>query len=73
MSGQKPKKPYNKFLILTGVALQMGLTIYLMAYLGKWLDENYNAGNKRYIIIFTLLGVGIALFNVVRQTNKLNK
>jgi F0F1-type ATP synthase assembly protein I len=70
---EKPRKQANRYIILTGIALQMGITIYLAVLLGRWLDTTYNNGNKLYIIIFTLLGVGIALFNVVRQTNQLNK
>lgn len=70
---EKPKRRVNKYIILTGIALQMGLTIYLAVWLGKWLDTTYNNGNKLYIIILTFLGIGVALFNVVRQTNQLNK
>ena len=70
---EKPKKQANKYIVLTGIGLQMGLTIYLAIYLGRWLDATFNNGERLYIIIFTLLGVGVALFNVVRQTNQLNK
>lgn len=70
---EKPKRQVNKYIILTGIGLQMGLTIYLAVLLGKWLDATYNNGNKLYIIICTLFGVGAAMFNILRQTNKLNK
>ncbi|WP_340064215.1 AtpZ/AtpI family protein [Ascidiimonas aurantiaca] len=73
MSSQKPKKPFNHYIILTGIALQMGITVYLASWLGKWLDRTYNPEGRAYTIVLTLLGVGIALFNVLRQTNKLNK
>jgi len=74
MSKQKPsqKKPLKNALILTGVASQMGVTIYLFVMLGKWLDKTYNEGDKGYIIIATLLGVGISLYLTVKQLNRLN-
>ena len=39
---QLPKKePLNKFIRLTGVGLQMGITIYVTAYFGKKIDAYY--------------------------------
>lgn len=67
-----PNKPLRNALVLTGVAFQMGATIYLFVLLGKWLDTTYNDGQKLYVIICTLLGVGISLYLVVKQLNKLN-
>ncbi|MCF7559627.1 AtpZ/AtpI family protein [Sabulilitoribacter multivorans] len=49
----------------------MGVTIYLFVLIGKWLDTNYNDGNKLYIIIMTLLGVGISLYAVLKQVNRI--
>lgn len=68
----KPKRP-NKFLQLTGVAFQMGATIFIGAYGGKMLDEKYPFEKKWFTMLFTLLGVGIALWNVVRQVNRINQ
>jgi F0F1-type ATP synthase assembly protein I len=67
-----PKKPLKNTLVLTGVAIQMGVIIYLFVLLGKWLDTQYNNGAKLYVIIGTLLGVGISLYLVIKQLNKLN-
>ena len=67
------KKPLKNALILTGIAFQMGATIYLFVLLGRWLDTNYNNGDKMYIIITTLSGVAISLYAVLKQTNKLNQ
>ena len=66
-------KPLKNALVLTGVAFQMGATIYLFVLLGKWLDTTYNQGNKLYVIICTLLGVAISLYLVVKQLNKMNQ
>jgi len=51
----------------------MGIIIYLFAKAGNWLDTNYNVEEKKYTILLTLLGVGISLFLVLKQTNRLNK
>ena len=67
------KKPLNKALQLSGISLQMGVTIYLFVLLGKWLDANYNNGNKMYVIITTLSGVAISLYVVLKQTKKLHQ
>ncbi|TRZ46456.1 AtpZ/AtpI family protein [Robertkochia solimangrovi] len=68
---QKPKNPLKNFAIFSGIAIQMGLTIFLFAWLGRWLDDKYNDGNKLYLIILTLLGVGIAIYAVIKQLNNL--
>lgn len=71
MSEKKPNK-LPKFARLSGIGLQMGVTIFLGAYLGKYLDEKYPSNKKWFTIGFTLLAVAIALYNVLRQVNKIN-
>lgn len=71
---KKPKKEsqLKKIAALSGVAIQMGITIYLFVLLGKWLDENYNPSGKMFLIICTLAGVFVSLYVVLKQVNKLN-
>ena len=71
-NNNSPKKPLKNALILTGVAFQMGVTIYLFVLLGKWLDTVYNNGDRAYIIVSTLTGVGISLYLTVKQLNRIN-
>jgi len=71
-NNNSPKKPLKNALILTGVAFQMGVTIYLFVLLGKWLDTVYNNGDRAYIIVSTLAGVGISLYLTVKQLNRIN-
>lgn len=68
---QKPKKQLKNAAILMGIGIQMGVTIYLFVLLGKWLDTNYNSGEKLYLIIMTLLGVAISLYAVLKQINRI--
>ena len=67
-----PKKPLKNALILTGVAFQMGATIYLFVLLGKWLDKTYNHGESAYVAFTTITGVGVSLYLVIKQLNRLN-
>jgi len=50
----------------------MGITIYLFVLLGKWLDTQYNNGDKLFIIICTLTGVAVSFFAVIKQLNHIN-
>lgn len=56
-----------------GIAAQMGVTIFLGAYLGKWLDSKYPSDKQWYTILCTLSAVAIALYMVLKQVNKLNE
>jgi uncharacterized membrane protein YfcA len=63
----------NRYLELMGIAAQMGITIFLGAYVGKWLDEKYPSDKKWFTMLCTLLSVAIALYMVLKQVNKLNE
>jgi len=67
----KPKKPLKNAAILTGIGLQMGVTIYLFVLLGKWLDNKFNDGERLYLIITTLVGVAISLYATIKQVNRI--
>lgn len=69
---QKPKKPLKNAVVLTGIAIQMGITIYLFIMLGKWLDAKYTNSGKLYLILGTLFGVAISLYVVLQQLKKFN-
>jgi uncharacterized membrane protein YfcA len=66
-------KKGNKFIVLTGVGIQMMVTIFLGAYFGKMLDEKYPADKKWFTIGLTLFSVFISLYLVVQQLKQLNK
>ncbi|GFD91512.1 MULTISPECIES: AtpZ/AtpI family protein [Tenacibaculum] len=71
MSKDSKKKPLNKYIRFTGIALQMGLTIYLGSLLGKWLDQKYPNDNQLYVKICTLAAVFGAIYSVIRQVIKI--
>jgi hypothetical protein len=51
----------------------MGVVIFLFAYLGQWLDEKYPNADNYYTKGVTMVGVFLALYNVYRQVNDLNR
>lgn len=68
----KGKKEVKYWLSLTGIAVQMGVIIYLGASFGQWLDFKYQNEKNTYTIILTLLAVAISMYLVIQQTKKLN-
>jgi hypothetical protein len=46
---------------------------FLFAYGGNWLDENYPNPKVYYNKILVMVGVALALYNVIRQVNEINK
>jgi len=73
MEESDKKQPNNKWMALINIPFQMGIIIFAFAWLGTWLDEKYPNENDLYVKILTLVGVFIALYNVIRQVNDLNK
>lgn len=65
------KGKHNKFLRFTGIALQMGLTIYAGNLLGVWLDSKYNS--DKYEPIITLFAVFASMYMVIAQVIKVSK
>ncbi|MQP25089.1 F0F1-ATPase subunit [Flavobacterium sp. LMO8] len=66
------KKQSNKWLALINIPFQMGLIIFGFSYLGRWLDEKYPNPEAYFLKGITLLGVFVALYNVIKQVNQLN-
>lgn len=73
MSKEPKKNNYNKWLSLINIPIQMGAIIFLFSYLGNWLDENHPSPKLYYNKILVMVGVILALYNVIRQVNEINK
>ncbi|MDC0637711.1 MAG: AtpZ/AtpI family protein [Flavobacteriaceae bacterium] len=68
---QKPES-WKRWLVLSSIAVEMGVIIYAGNKVGQWLDQQYFPGEKTMATALTLVGVGIAMFLVVQQTKRLN-
>ena len=61
------KKQPKRFIVLIAVASQMGITIFLGANLGKFLDAKYQTEKAWFTIALI-----ISLYSVLQTLNKLN-
>ena len=73
MNPNHKKKQPNKWLALINIPIQMGVVIFVFACLGNLLNERYPIHKADYKIIFVLIGVFLALYNVNRQVKQINK
>ncbi|MBB6682012.1 AtpZ/AtpI family protein [Aequorivita sp. 609] len=64
-------KNNNRWIALSGIGIQMGLTIFLGNLLGKWLDSTFELNFLEPTI--TILAIFLSIFSVIRGVNKLNK
>ena len=74
MDNKDPKKSNNtKWIALVNIPIQMGIIVFAFAYLGSWLDDNHPSKTLYYNKIFVMIGVVLALLNVMRQVKQINK
>ena len=66
------KKQPKRFIVLITIASQMGITIFLGASLGKYLDAKYQSEKPWFTITLTLFALLISLYSVLQTLNKLN-
>jgi len=73
-NGPTPEeKAPNRWLALINMPIQMGVIVFLFAYLGKWLDGEVCQSPYSICKLFTLLGVVLAFYNINRQLKEINK
>lgn len=70
---ESQNKNSRKWLALVSIPTQMGVIIYLSYFAGNWLDKNHPSSSVFYSKIFAMVGVGIAIYNVIRQVSDINK
>lgn len=73
MNQQKPPKNngFKNAAILTGIAFEMGIIIYLSVQGGKWLDAQYENEKNIFTVIATLAGVAISIWLVLQQLKRI--
>jgi len=65
-------KQLRKFAALSGIAFQMGATIFLCAYAGKKLDAYYNLEKQWFTMGLILFGVTASIYLVIKQLDRIN-
>lgn len=73
MNSNKPDNKTRRWLVLLTIPMTMGATIFAFAWFGGWLDEKYGNTENSNKIIFSLVGVFLSLYYVIKQVNQLNK
>jgi F0F1-type ATP synthase assembly protein I len=74
MDPQKNKKKITSPVSLmryTDIVFRMAMTIAIGTWFGKWLDGKMNMSSPIFLPIFSVLGVGIAMYLVIKDANKL--
>ena len=73
MENPQKKKQRNKWLSLINIPIQMGIIVFLFSKLGQWLDLKFLNNHNIFIKITTIVGVGVAFYNINRQLKEINK
>ena len=71
--GKPPKKQLNKYLQLSSVGLQMGISIYLGAYFGKKMDARYQFEKPVFTIGFILIAFLFSMYSLLQKLKSLDK
>ncbi|MDX1754297.1 Putative F0F1-ATPase subunit Ca2+/Mg2+ transporter [Salinimicrobium sediminis] len=74
----KEEKDNNKrsqlknWAIFSGIAFQMGATIFVCAWIGRKLDERYPMEKNWFTIGFVLFGLVASVYVVLKQLKRYN-
>ena len=66
---KKNKQP-NLWLYFYGIGLQMAIVIASFVFLGIWLDSTFTDSSRLFTIVLSLLGIFIALAQVIISLKK---
>lgn len=66
------KSQLKNWAIFSGIAFQMGATIFICAWIGKKLDERYPMEKNWFTIGFVLFGLVASVYVVLKQLKRYN-
>ena len=67
----KQDKPLKNLAALSGLGVQMGVIVYVLVRIGKWLDTYFNFPTKIFVAIGAITGVALGLYVVLKQLKKI--
>ena len=71
-SSQKDKPgQHNTYLRFSGIAVKMGIIIFAGVYGGLKLDEYLNFQKPVFVLIGSILSVGLAIYSIIKDLSKL--
>ncbi|MDR9401474.1 MAG: AtpZ/AtpI family protein [Psychroflexus sp.] len=59
-------------MIFSGLAFQMGATIFIFAWLGKKLDAYFDFEKNWMTLLMILIALGVSLYAILKQLKKFN-
>lgn len=68
---KKQKQP-NKWIVLTGAGIQMGVIIFACAYFGKKLDAYFKTSTAWFTLGLILFGILASIYLLLKQVKKLD-
>lgn len=69
---KKQKSRLKSWAVFSGIAFQMGATIFICAWIGKKLDERYPSNKNWFTIGFVLFGMVASIYVVLKQLKRFN-
>ncbi|MDY0089251.1 MAG: AtpZ/AtpI family protein [Flavobacteriaceae bacterium] len=72
MEKNRKNKPLNVYAKYSGLAFQMAATIIAFVFLGKIADKYSNNEKPIFTAIFSVIGVFISLYNLIRGVKSNN-
>ncbi len=66
------KSQLKNWAVFTGIAFQMGATIFICAWIGKKLDERYPMEKNWFTIGFVLFGLVASVYVILKQLKRYN-
>lgn len=69
---KKKKSQLRNWAIFTGIAFEMGGTIFVCAWIGRELDERYPSNKNWFTIGLVLFGLVASIFLVLQQLKRMD-
>ena len=64
------KKQPRNWLIFSGLAFQIGTVMYIMIYLGVWIQEKWEISSKWPTLVTSSIGLILVLLIIIKQGNR---
>ena len=71
-TNKKEQKPRNRWIILTGAGLQMGVVMFVCAFIGKKLDNYFQTDTSWFTLGFVLFGIFASMYLLLQQIKKID-
>lgn len=71
-SNNNKKSQLKNWAVFSGIAFQMGATIFVCAWIGKKLDERYPMEKNWFTLGFVLFGLVASVYIVLKQLKRYN-